>query len=955
MPRDIERQLGFFEHQARRHAELGQYQAAIRLSSQVSELTRRHYGEDHPRYLTSLNNLALLHKEMGDYAEAERLYRQVMEAVEEGFPGYATVVNNLAALQHELGNYGDAAELLERALELKLETPECDPESVVATKIKLAGLHTKLGNQALAESLLQESVDALSEAGMDDDPVLASALNNLAMVRLAAGKLDDAEQCYERALGIVRKTQGRKNRHVATILNNLAEIRHLLGEYADAEALYVEVMEIQRDVLGEDHIEFARSLNNLGAVYKATGRYAEAETLYRQALENRRRILGEDHLDYGESLQNLASLYVRTGRLQEALALMRESAAIDDRAIGQVFSIGSESQRMAFLESIRWKLYVFLSFAQQYQSDVPELVPIALDLALRRKAIGAEALAIQQSTLLEGKYPELSASLSQLASLRKQIAEKALAGPSTEGLAAHDGLLADWDAERERLEAELARQIPEMNLERKLRAVDHQTVARALPEGAVLVEFVRAYVFDFNAVQIAGELSWKSARYLAFVLAAGYAEEVALIDLGEAEAIDRMVAEFRQSIVSEPESRGSRDLGALPDKRKIRGPEPGEELRAAVFDPLLPSLAACERVLLAPDGDLTRLPFGVLPAKRQGRLIDDYRISYLGAGRDVLRFGAGSTGQATTSVVIAHPDFDLSGGRASAVDTEPAGRRSRGFRTADLRFGDLPGTLVEGQQVAAMMNVEPWLQATALEGQLRRIRSPRVLHLATHGFFLEDRTTGPDYQCRDLGAVGWAPSADVGRLSAARLENPLLRSGIALAGANTWIQGGSPPEEAEDGILTAEDVSGLDLLATSLVVLSACDSGLGEIRVGEGVFGLRRAFTLAGAKTLVMSLWKVPDLATAILMERFYDKLFHRGLARDESLRQAQLEVRDLSVGEIREKWLAAEQIDRLAGEGTEAARDLHRLARQAGDHQPFTESRYWGAFICQGEFGPLE
>lgn len=185
-------------------------------------------------------------------------------------------------------------------------------------------------------------------------------------------------------------------------------------------------------------------------------------------------------------------------------------------------------------------------------------------------------------------------------------------------------------------------------------------------------------------------------------------------------------------------------------------------------------------------------------------------------------------------------------------------------------------------------------------------------------------------------------------------ENPMLRSGLLLAGAETWINGGHPPAEAEDGMLTAEDVMGLDLLATELVVLSACDSGLGEIHVGEGVFGLRRAFVLAGAKTLVMTLWKVSDVATAILMERLYDNLLRRRLPRDRALREAQLYLRHLTVGEIRSGWLSPAIIDQPGGDHGDFRRELETLAQAPDGTCPFAHPFYWGAFVCLGDPSPL-
>jgi CHAT domain-containing protein len=300
--------------------------------------------------------------------------------------------------------------------------------------------------------------------------------------------------------------------------------------------------------------------------------------------------------------------------------------------------------------------------------------------------------------------------------------------------------------------------------------------------------------------------------------------------------------------------------------------------------------------------------------------------------------------------VTADPDFDLGGDNAAAegeIARSPR-RHSRDLIAAHFSFGRLPGTRVEGEHIAGLLGAQPWLQDRALEARLKAACSPRLLHLATHGFFLPDQPYDPNTISHTLGTMS-LQGADMGRMLGPELENPLLRSGLALARVNTWLRGGNPPQEAEDGLLTAEDVSGLDLLDTELVVLSACETGLGEVRTGEGVFGLRRAFVLAGAKTLVMSLWKVPDLATAVLMERFYHNLL-RGHARDAALREAQGYTRDVTVSQIRTPWLTAETIARLAVGDAELREELETLATQPNDFRPFNEPVYWGGFICQGD-----
>jgi len=274
----------------------------------------------------------------------------------------------------------------------------------------------------------------------------------------------------------------------------------------------------------------------------------------------------------------------------------------------------------------------------------------------------------------------------------------------------------------------------------------------------------------------------------------------------------------------------------------------GSDLRAAILDPLLPTLGDCKRLFVAPDGNLSRLPFEVLPLDDHRHLIDEYEISYLSTGRDVLRFGAASPGEPAPPLVAADPDFNLgANGKFTPADAEGTrGRQSRDLDRSTLYFRRLPGTRMEGEHIAGMLGVEPLLQEEVLESSLKASGSPRILHIATHGFFLADQQRDPTKKLAEPGIIGTTMGDRWSQLST--LENPLLRSGLALAGINTWLKGGSLPKEAEDCLLTAEDVSSLDLMATELVVLSACETGLGEVHAGEGVFGLRRAFVLAGAK-----------------------------------------------------------------------------------------------------------
>jgi CHAT domain-containing protein/Tfp pilus assembly protein PilF len=899
----------------------GDYATAEPLLRQALEATRVGLGEAHPDYASSLNNLGVeLYKSKGDYAAAEPLLRQALElrraALGQAHPDYATSLNNLAELYKSKGDYAAANPLLREALEVRRAAlGEAHPDYAGSLN-NLAGLYRSLGDYATAEPLLRQALEVRRAALGDAHPDYAQSLHNLGELLRSKGDYASAEPLYRQALVVLRAALGEAHPDYAESLNNLAALYLSKSDYASAEPLVRQALVVRRAALGEAHPDYAVSLNNLAGLYWSRGDYTSAEPLYRQALDVRRASLGEAHPDYAKSLSRLAGLYAATERPLDAWALMARAVDIRDRTIGQLFSISSDRQRLATLEQIRGEFDAFLSLVSQSLTSSPDAVASAADLVVRRKALAAGALATQRDAVLGGKYPHLAARLEELTTFRRQIAQAVLAGPGLEGPEAHRQRLAEWEARKDRLEADLARRIPEMNVEQRLRAADRRAVALDLPEGITLVEFVRFRMRDFRAVRARNEEQWKEWRYLAFVLPARAPDDLRMIDLGEADPIDRMIADFRESLTG-PDGRDVTATAVQP-MRPIPEAElaTGQALRRAVFDPLVEALGDQPRLLLSPDGDLSRLPFGVLPTDDGRLLIEDRAISYSNCGRDVLRFAAPTTGQSTEPLVAADPDFNLGcdGTPASIPSEESSGRRSRDL-DGSLRFpiNRLEGTRQEGEQIARMLGIEPWLEDDVLEGRLKEeCRSPRILHLATHGFFLEDQHRELRHLLRSSGLMDRLTGemhAELGPLP----ENPLLRSGLILAGVNTWHEKGRQPLPGiEDGLLTAEDVTGLDLLATDPVVLSACDTGLGEVHTGEGVFGLQRAFILAGAKTLIMSLWKVPDQQTQELMVDFYRRL--------------------------------------LAGEGKAEALRNAQLAMKAKYPDPY----YWGAFVCLGEPGPL-
>ncbi len=275
----------------------------------------------------------------------------------------------------------------------------------------------------------------------------------------------------------------------------------------------------------------------------------------------------------------------------------------------------------------------------------------------------------------------------------------------------------------------------------------------------------------------------------------------------------------------------------------------------------------------------------------------------------------------------------------------------------DEVFTKLPGTQIEGELIAELLGVPLYTEAQAVKSLLSRCRSPKIVHIATHGYFLPIHQTPPDWGMfpQILGSET-NPGMPLSVRSRYRgeFQDPMTRAGLALAGANTARQGGILPELAEEGVLTAQGAFQVDLTGTRLVVLSACNTALGDQSIGEGVLGLRRSFIVAGAETVVMSLWSVPDVPTAILMERFYHNLFETDWGRTRALEEAQRYLQQITIGKIRAEWLTEEAINEVAQHSEKSAIWLKILSTKSDNFQPFAGVKYWAAFVCIGNPSPF-
>jgi CHAT domain-containing protein len=898
----------------------GRYGEAEPLAQRALGIREQALGSQHPLVAESLHNLGGLYRAQGRYGEAEPLVQRALgireQALGSQHPDVAQSLHNLAALYQAQGRYGEAEPLLRRALGIHEKVPGAQYQFVAESLTYLAALYDAQGRYGEAEPLQKRALGIFEQALGAQHPLVAQSLNNLAALYDVQGRYGEAEPLYVRALGIFEQLLGDQHLLVAASLNNLAGLYLEQGRYGEAEPLYVRSLKIREQALGGQHPDVAQSssnlaglylaqrryeeaepllqrglgireqalgdqhphvalsLNNLAGLYREQGRYGEAEPLYVRSLDIREKTLDAQHPDVALGLNNLAGLYREQGRYGEAERLYVRALDIREKVLGaqhpHVALTLSNLARLYFAQkdidraiahaeraerASNEHLSAMMRHGSEHQrhafmakniSEVDRAVTLALrapvdaraqSLAfrhlLRRSGRVLDAMRSTLVVIRDHLDDEGQALLDRYLSIRSQYATQYLRGPRNIAPEQHEKNLADLEKQKRETEVELSAKSSQFA--EANRPVTLDDVQNALTEDAALIQWIRYEPFDASARPQEDES--QAARYAACVLARRGGPTC--LDLGDAEAIDTAAVAFHRAAALGLESRA-----------------PARALEALIMTPVRRSFGRARKLYLSPDGALQFIPFAALVHQDgtapERYLVEEFDLVYVTSGRDLVR--APRTGVTPGPVtVLGDPRY--------SVPSSSSG----------YRFPRLPGTRPEAEEIGVLFTGARVLtDADASEAAVKSTHAPSILHLATHAYF---------------GAQDCAGQSQV-------TDNPLLAAGLALAGANACNDG-----SGGDGVLTGEELAGLDLYGTQLVVLSACDTGIGAlalrdqtrlIGVRDGVYGLRRALMLAGAETQVVSLWKVNDLATQELMAAYYRALL-QGRGRAEALRQVQL------------------------------------------------------------------
>ncbi|MFL5349900.1 MAG: tetratricopeptide repeat protein [Hyalangium sp.] len=909
------------------YMEQGLYKQAEPFYQRALAIRETALGKDHPDVAQSLNSLAVLYMDQGLYERAEPLYQRSLAireaALGKSHPVVASSLSNLANLYLNQGLYERAEPLYQRSLAIR-EAALGGKHPLVADSLNnLGSLYYLRGLYERAEPLYQRALTLEEAAFGKSHPAVADSLNNLGVVYRGQGLYSRAEPLYLRALAIKEETLGKSHPAVADSLNNLANLYQDQGLYSRAEPLYLRALAIQEETLGKKHPTVATSLNDLANLYADQGLYSRAEPLHLRALAIREAVLKKNHPDIAQSLHNLGALYQEQGLYGRAEPFLQRALAIYEAALGKnhpfiaqslnllaslrlaqrrldaavplftrAFAVSEHRLRHEALDFSEARLAGFLQFLRTDQERLYALLRahpdnasvrgLALGAALLLKGRSVEETADISRAVYRSLGPQDQDTFEHLRGLRTQLAQLSLQGPGSLSAADYQQQLKTLADQGDALEATLAqRSAP-------LRALAAQPspadivgrVAQALPKDGALVEFITYE--DRPLVPKPGTPeSQRPSQLHSLALVLFPDATTRAIDLGPAEPLDSAASSLRAALANQ-------DFAFQTQ---------AQALYQVAFQPLLPLLGKTRRLFISPDSQLGLVPFAALHDGHQF-LVDTFDFTYLTSGRDLLPRPQ-ETAPASSVVVLADPDFDAPLPSPAPSTDETSGHTERFFsveRFSSVREDpvhrawatvSLPGTRLEAQAIQRLLpQAQLYLGAEATKQRLLQLPTPGILHLATHGFFLEDAPAPASSRgVAHFGAMGEEPPGS-------RPPDPLLRSGLLLAGAGALTTSPSNSQASPDSALvTALELAGLDLWGTQLVVLSACDTGRGDVKRGQGVYGLRRAFLVAGAETVVTSLWKVDDQTTSALMEAYYRNLL-AGQGRATALREAMRTLR---------------------------------------------------------------
>ena len=826
------------------YREMSKYDKSLPLFLDALENLEQSVSKNHFKYVNALNVLGQNYQAMGQYDKALPFFTEAVEITETTFGEnhyeYGTALNNLGSVYQSMGIYTKALPLMLKALENYEKSLGKDHWWYGASLNNLGLIYKDLGQYKKAEPLLLESMHNIENSVGKDHPWYGIRLTSLGSLYKAVGKYDKALPLYVKALENTEKSLGKEHATYGARLTNLGGLYHTMGDYNSALPLLLEARDHVGKYMGEEHYGYVYALDHLGGLYHSMNQDEKALLLLLEGLERAQKTFGKEHPHYVRWVNDLGKLYNELDQIDKALPLFLEANELLGHRVSIIFPYLNEQEKFNFLTTLENYFEGYYSVAYNIKQKHPEFVGLNYSNTLTLKNLVLSSTRSFLQIIQTSSDSLISLKLSQWEEVRKQLAYQ-YGLPITKRWANVDSLekLAD---EHEGALARLSAEFSEST-----KKVDWQDVQQFLGTKEAAIEFVNFRYYDkalTDSILYAALLLTKNLEYPEFI---PLFEEAQLLSL----------------LAKNDTLKNSQYINALydPDQK-------GSQLTDLIWMPLEPYLGEINTVYYAPSGMLNTLSFSSLPTDI-GYLFEKYNLVQLGSMRKLVSNMPVPLHSSATLYGGIYYEYDTTGSDAQYDKpllplNEVPGKEDITRGLVREGWSHLMGSVLETKTIARLFDksnttfqLVTSTEATEANFKALNGNSTQVIHISTHGFFF------PDLKENDIEFKG-------DDLSFTYVENPLFRSGLLMAGGNYTWQHGYNPYEQEDGILTAYEISQLDLSHTDLVVLSACETGLGEIKGSEGVYGLQRAFKMAGVEYLIMSLWKVPDNQTVELMEAFY-------------------------------------------------------------------------------------
>lgn len=837
------------------YKDIRQFKKAETFYLEAIAIQEKVQGKEHPDYLISLNNLGVMYWIMGQYEKAEPLLLDIIairgKVLGKAHPDYASSLNNLGVLYIDMGQYEKTESLYLEAKAIREKALGKEHPDYGASLNNLGILYSHMGQYEKAEPFYLEA-RAIKEKKLGKEDIdYAISLNNLGILYWYMGQYEKAESLYLESKVIREKSQGKESAKYATLLYNLALLYMDMRQYEKAEPLYAEVIAMQEKILGKEHPDYASGLNSQAELYFIMNQYEKAETSWLEAKAIREKVLGKEHRYYAQTLNYLGLLYSNIGQYEKAEPLFTASSQLNRNLVLLALRHLSEQEMNQYLITFNNGISTIFSFDQR-TAGTTGIAKTGYDNILFFKGFLLNAYHQSKQLILS------NAQAKEKYNLLKSYGRN-LAAEYAKPVAARKGVT-ELEEKSNNLEKELASSVARYG--DAMKQVKWQDVQQKLKKGEAALEFVHYSYYDKRKKD--------STIYAALVLRPGD-KQPRFITLFEERSLDSLL-QSNNGLKADYVNR----LYSLAD----RGIKINKGSKASLYEmlwkPLEKDLAGIKTIYYSPAGLLHRINVDAIPVSATETLADRFQLVALNSTRQLVVPNE-IKNMNKDAVLYGGIDFDTFGDsvtRGGSWTYLPGTEREVNSLEKIMRSATLKTTVKKGADAT-----EESFKKTGSNNS----PSPKILHIATHGYFFPDPREKASSQ---LAAGSQEP---VFKMS----DHPMLRSGLLLSGGNKGWEGDRSMEGKEDGVLTAYEISQMNLSNTELVVLSACETGLGTIRGNEGVYGLQRAFKIAGAKYLIMSLWQVPDKQTSLLMTTFYKKWLTEKKTIPRAFHEAQQQLRE--------------------------------------------------------------